>query len=363
MLRKILFASLVLIVVAALGWSVGGRFLNPWPDDLLLASGRMEGDEAVIAPKVAGQVVKILKDKGEAVAPGELLALISSEQIAARLKAAQEQEESAAKRLAQAEIDLDYTRGQVQASIDAAQAQAGAAAAQVEEARAEAVRHEKDYRRYQALFTRRVVSRQMLDQALANHQAAAANLAARGKRLQEARAQLAQARLLTKTVEAKEAVRQAAFAELQAARAMVQEAAANLTDTRITSPIRGVVLTREAEPGLVVTPGTPLFTIVDLDRLYLKVFIHQTKIGLLRLGQEARLYVDAYPDRHFEAAVSRVSQRAEFTPKYVETREERVKLVFAVELRAVNPEGYLKPGMPADGVIRLKEGVPWRRPR
>ncbi len=363
MVRKgfILLAGAVLVI--ALGWSIGGRLVNPWPDDLLAASGRIEGDEVVVAPKVAGQVVKIFRDKGEMVAPGEPLALISSEQIAAQLKAAQDQERYWRQRLEQSRIDLDYTRGQVKTAIDAAQAQMEAAAAQVEEARAQAARYAKDFRRYQALLSRRVIAQQLLDQAQANHQAADAALAARAKRLVEAQAQLAQARLLTKTVEAKEADLQAISAQLQTAQAKIQEAAANLEDTQIKSPSRGVILTREAEPGLVVSPGTPLFTLVDLDRLYLKVFIPEAQIGKLRLGQEARIFVDAHPDRHFDAKVSRVSQRAEFTPKYVETREERLKLVFAVELLAHNPEGLLKPGMPADGVIRLKEGAPWRRPR
>lgn len=102
---------------------------------------------------------------------------------------------------------------------------------------------------------------------------------------------------------------------------------------------------------------------VDLNKLYLKVYINEPDIGKIRLGQEARIYVDAFPDRAFPAHVSRVAQRAEFTPKYVETREERVKLVFAVELLAENPEGYLKPGMPGDGVIRVQEEVAWQRPR
>lgn len=352
-----------MLLLAALGWSVGGRLFNPWPDDLLAAGGRMEGDEMIVAPKVAGQVVKILKDKGDAVAPGELLAMISSEQIAAQLKAAQEQEAYWQQRVEQTRLDLDYTRGQMATSIDAAQAQVGAARAQIEEARAQAVRYEKDYRRYQTLLSRRVITQQLLDQTRANHEAATATVTARLQRLAEAQAQLAQARLLVKTVEAKEAEHQAALAQLQTARAKIQEAQATFEDTRIKSPGRGVILTREAEPGLVVSPGTPLFTIVDLDRLYLKVFIPEAQIGRLRLGQEARIFVDAYPDRHFDARVGRVSQRAEFTPKYVETREERIKLVYAVELLAANPDGFLKPGMPADGVIRLKEGAPWRRPR
>ena len=110
-------------------------------------------------------------------------------------------------------------------------------------------------------------------------------------------------------------------------------------------------------------PGTPLFSLVDLDRLYVKIYVPEPSIGKVALGQEAQVYVDAYPDRAFAARVSKVSQEAEFTPKNVETREERVKLVFAVEVAlAENPGGVLKPGMPADTVIRWQPDAPWAAP-
>jgi HlyD family secretion protein len=362
-LRKVLIIGGAGLLVAALAWSIGGRLWNTWPKGLLAASGRIEGDEAVLAPKIAGQVVQIFKDKGELANIGDLLARLSSDQIAAQLKQAQDLETYWQQRLDQARIDLEYTRGHVRASIDAAQAQVGAAGAQSEEARALYDRAQKDYHRYQALLARRVIPQQQMDGAKANFESGAAVLSARGKLLKEAQARLVQARLLEKTVAAKEADYQATQAQLQAAQARVKEAQANLADTEIRSPIRGVILTREAEPGLVVSPGTPLFTMVNLDKLYLKVYIPEAEVGRIRLGQEARIYVDAYPDQGFDGRVYRVSQRAEFTPKYVETREERINLVFGVELLAYNPEGYLKPGMPADGVIRLKDGVPWRRPR
>ena len=127
------------------------------------------------------------------------------------------------------------------------------------------------------------------------------------------------------------------------------------------SPIDGRVLTRTVERGERVEPGTPLFTLVDLDRLYVKIYVPEPSIGKVALGQEARVSVDAYPGRAFPARVSRVSQEAEFTPKNVETREERVKLVFAVEVSLLeNPQGVLKPGMPADAVIRWQPDAPWR---
>jgi HlyD family secretion protein len=133
-----------------------------------------------------------------------------------------------------------------------------------------------------------------------------------------------------------------------------------VADFAIRSPITGRVLTRSVELGERVGDGTPLFTLVDLDRLYVKIYVPEPSIGKVALGQDARVYVDAYPERPFAGRVSRVSQEAEFTPKNVETREERVKLVFAVEIAlAENPDGVLKPGMPADAVIRWQPDAPW----
>lgn len=127
--------------------------------------------------------------------------------------------------------------------------------------------------------------------------------------------------------------------------------------------MHGRVLTRTIELGEWVNVGTPLFTLVDLNQLYLKVYIPEPQIGLVALEQEARVYVDAYLEQAFPARVTKVAQQAEFTPKNVETREERVKLVFAVEVSLQeNPGGVLKPSMPGDAVIRWKPETPWRQP-
>jgi HlyD family secretion protein len=104
----------------------------------------------------------------------------------------------------------------------------------------------------------------------------------------------------------------------------------------------------------VVSPGSPIFVMVDMSRLYLKVYIPEPDIPKLKLGDEAEIQVDAFPGRTFRARISKIYDQAEFTPKNVETKEERVKLVFGVELAFVSGEGVLKPGMPADCVIRWK---------
>jgi HlyD family secretion protein len=361
--KQLIFFIVGGLLVLGVSLSMVSQWWGALPEGLLWASGRIEGDEIVIAPKIAGRVVKVLRDRGEPVEKNDLLVKLSSDQIQAQLDRARDQERYWRDRVQQAEIEVDYTARQVPTDIGAAEAHEAAVQARIQEAEAILTRNYQDLQRYQSLWERRVVAKQKLDDATANFKAAEANRAALTKELAQAREQLRKARLLPRTVALKQTERQSVQASLAAAQASVREAQANLDDTAVYAPAAGVILTREIEPGEVVSPGTPLFTMVDLNQLYLRVFINETDIGKIRLGQEARIFVDAFPDRPFTAKVSRVSQRAEFTPKYVETREERVKMVFAVELRADNTEGFLKPGMPGEALLRWKDDVPWQRPR
>jgi HlyD family secretion protein len=146
----------------------------------------------------------------------------------------------------------------------------------------------------------------------------------------------------------------AARAQLQAAVAARDELQAMESETKVYAPLSGVVLHKIVNTGEVVAPGAPLVSLVDLRALWLKVFVPEPQIGKIRLGMPAKVYVDAFPGRPIAARVSEISERAEFTPKDVQTREERVKLVFAVKLAVDNPDGILKPGMPADASILWK---------
>ena len=152
-------------------------------------------------------------------------------------------------------------------------------------------------------------------------------------------------------------------ATLREARSALAEQQRYLDEMTVRAPTAGTVLVRTIERGEWVQPGTPLFTMVDLDQLYLKIYVREPDIGKIVHDQPARVHVDAYPQRSFPARVSKIASEAEFTPKNVETREERVKLVFAVELAlGENPGGVLKPGMPADAVVRLEDGPEWITP-
>jgi HlyD family secretion protein len=152
-------------------------------------------------------------------------------------------------------------------------------------------------------------------------------------------------------------------ATLREARSSLAEQQRYLDEMTVRAPTAGTVLVRTIERGEWVQPGTPLFTLVDLDQLYLKIYVPEPDIGKIVHDRPARVHVDAFPQRFFPARVSKIASEAEFTPKNVETREERVKLVFAVELAlSGNPGGVLKPGMPADAVVRLEDGPEWITP-
>ncbi|MDR3607058.1 MAG: efflux RND transporter periplasmic adaptor subunit [Oligoflexia bacterium] len=158
-------------------------------------------------------------------------------------------------------------------------------------------------------------------------------------------------------------MRVAAANQAQAS-ATVVEAQSVVNDLTVNSPTDGTVTTKVREEGEVVPAGAPLYTIVNLDRLYLKVYVPEVDIGKVRLGLPARIYTDAFPGQAFEATVTSIAPRAEFTPKEVQTQDERVKLVYAVKLSLTsNPEHELSPGLPADAMIRWKDDVSWRRPK
>jgi HlyD family secretion protein len=119
----------------------------------------------------------------------------------------------------------------------------------------------------------------------------------------------------------------------------------------VRAPIAGVVTVRSVEVGDLVTVGSPIVTIANLDRVYLRIFVAETDLGLVKLGQPVEVRIDAFPGRVFPGTVDEISNRAEFTPGNVQTKEERVKLVFAVRVALENGERVLKPGLPADAVI------------
>lgn len=167
----------------------------------------------------------------------------------------------------------------------------------------------------------------------------------------EARLEAARARLELAKADTNPEQIALAQAQVDGAQAAMETIQAQIDKITIRSPIDGIVLTRSLEPGEVITPGAPLLTLAQIDNLTITVYVPEDRYGAIRLGQVASVTVDSFPNESFPARVVRIADRAEFTPRNVQTEEGRRTTVFAVELTVENPDGKLKPGMPADVVF------------
>jgi membrane fusion protein YbhG len=354
--------ALVLALVAALLVPRLVSWLRPPADTgLVLASGRIEGRITTLTPKTSAWVVTLHADEGQAVRQGQLLATLDDRAQRERVRAVEEQVKGLGQRLVAANSQLGMTERQVTLQIEQATAARREAEARLRRARSSLQQAERDAQRAAVLVAKELIAPQESEHARLKADVEVHSVKEAEEALESSGKQVALARLGLEQVQILRAERDALARQRAQAEAQLAEQQSHVSDFSVKSPIDGRVLTRTVERGERVEPGTPLFTLVDLDRLYVKIYVPEPSIGKVALGQEARVYVDAYPGRAFPARVSRVSQEAEFTPKNVETREERVKLVFAVEVAlAENPGGVLKPGMPADAAVRWQPDAPWR---
>ena len=161
----------------------------------------------------------------------------------------------------------------------------------------------------------------------------------------------------TQQMDSAKAANDVAVSQLRLSRASLKTAEVRFRDTVIYAPLNGVVIKKNVEEGETVGAGTAVFTIGDLENPWIKVYVKEDKLGLVKLGQKAEIRVDTYPLKSYEGTVTYISSEAEFTPKNVQTQEERVKLVFGVKVSVKNQNDELKPGMPADVRITSKERV------
>jgi HlyD family secretion protein len=353
---------LVLLGGGYLGWS---RVWNSgFPEGLIQANGRMEGDHVTVASKFPGRIQELLVREGALVERGQVLVRLHDEQVKARVEQARRAVAVREAELEAAHADLAILNLEVPLAIEAADAQVAKAGAMVERAIAVEKEARSDADRFRELATKDQASIQQRDQAVMRWEVAQKEVSSARSALVQAKKQAAQAELGWRKIRAKESEVAALGHRRDEADAALAEAESILEDLTITAPTAGTVTTRMVDVGEVVSAGTPLLELVDLDRLYLKVYVPEILIGKLRLNLPARIYIDAFPEQPFEATVRYISSKAEFTPKEVQTPDERVKLIYAVKLYLEeNPDHRLTPGLPADAVIRWREDEAWTRPR
>lgn len=360
--------GVVLLIAAAIAITAGIAYYiqsnRKLPEGLIAASGRVEGDRIMAAAKFPGRLREVRAREGDELKAGVLVALLEDDSVQARTEQARQMVNAATAQLNGAEASLDVAEKEIPMAITVADAGVSQAEAMLIKAQAVALQSKRDADRHQALYEKGVIEKHRLEQAELALKVADSDQRAATENVRRAKEALAQARLGQQKIQARRQEVAALAAQKQRAEAAVTESGAALKDMQIVTPAAGVVLTRLREPGEVVMPGGAVLEMVNLDQLYLKVYVPESRIGQIRLGLPARVYVDSQPDIYYDARVSYISAKAEFTPKEVQTTDERVKLMYAVKLTLIaNPGHKLTPGLPADAVIRWKENAEWQKPR
>jgi HlyD family secretion protein len=319
--------KLIPIVVILLGVALYAYFGRIRPaleyDPVVRGSGTIEATEVLVSAKIPARIVELRVAEGDRVSAGELLARLACDEPEARLAQAQAQLEQARAVEAQAQV----AERQVRAQVAPVKVQHGHAA--------------KERDRAVSLFKSAGATERTVDQAETAYLSTGEQLRAveLGVDVAHRGIRVAQA--------------QVAVAEKNLALAQTQ-----VDECTLEAPQGGVVLTKHREVGELVLPGAALVKLGNLDEVHTWIYVPNEEVGRVRIGQKVALVADTYPDRVFAGQVSRIKEEAEFTPKSIQTKDDRTRLVFGVKVAVSNPDRALLPGMPIEAEIEGSDTTP-----
>lgn len=292
------------------------------------STGSIEATQIDIRSEVGGRILKLHFDEGDRIKPEDVLAEIDHEKLDYELKNAQARVKELGARL------LLLQRGFRDAEVRKAKEALLEAEVQLQDAR-------REYKRIQKLFDGGVASDHEKDRAETAFKAAL-------KQYERAKQDY---EIFHEGFRSEEIT--AAQAAKESAEAYVALAERRIRDATIVSPAKGIVSERYVEQGEIISPGSLLFSIIDLQDIWIMAYVSEKNLGKVRLGQNGYVFIDSFPEKKFPGKVTHISPEAEFTPKNIQTKEERVKLVYGVKVQVQNDEELLKPGMPADVIIEM----------
>jgi HlyD family secretion protein len=296
--------------------------------NVIQESGTIEATEVTISSQVTGIVQKILKDEGSQLFTGDTILTIDKETLEL-----QHRQAVAAQEMAKAQYDLLVKGARKE---DIAQAEEGLKQAEVNYNLAKS-----DKERMENLFRSHAVTEKQYDDAVAKYQVAMAQY----NTAKESLAKISHFARPEEIIQAR--------ANYERSAAMVHLVEKNIRDCTVTSPINGFIVKKFVEAGEMVSIMSALVKVADLTIVELSVYISETDLGKVKLGQKVEVTVDSFKNKIFEGDVIYISPEAEFTPKNIQTKDERTKLVFELKIRIANPNFELKSGMPADAKIIL----------
>ncbi|HEV8347400.1 MAG TPA: HlyD family efflux transporter periplasmic adaptor subunit [Vicinamibacterales bacterium] len=333
---RIFLAAIALLAVPDV--LVGGCAQKP-PADRVRVSGQVEATDVQVAPPVGGTLLELRVGEGDRVKAGDMIAQLDTADARlalARVKAEQDH--------AQAQLRLLLAGARVE-DIRQAEAQAAAAGADARAAEAELAAAEADVERFEALLASRSGSRKQRDDAVTRRDVARQRVEGGRDRVRAARETVSRLRAGARREDV-----DAARARVAAAAAQIAVTEKSIADATVAAPISGIVSEQLADEGELLQPRAPLVVISDLDRAWANVYVDEPSVPRLRLGQRATVFTDA-GGPGIPGTVSYISSKAEFTPRNVQTAEDRSKLVYRIKVTVDNRSGVLKAGMPIEAEI------------
>lgn len=304
----------------------------------LYYSGTIETTQAKLSFQAPGRVSKVNVDEGQAVSRDQIIAELDRAEFESRVAQAKANLERAQESKKQSKTVLVVNESTLPSEVARAKANVKSVQDTLKDA-------EKNYKRFEELFSKGVVAEKERDSLKLAYEVAQSRLVESESVLKLAQGNLTRI----------DAVRQdvaVAAAQVQSSNAALNQTSLQLDYTQLKSPMNGIVTSRNIEPGETVTVGREVITLSDLSRVDLKIFVDETEIGKVRPGQKVDVKVDTFPGKTYTGFVSFISPEGEFTPKIIQTKKERVKLVYLVKVSIVNPNFELKAGMPADAWLR-----------
>jgi HlyD family secretion protein len=356
---------LIVVVVAAVGGGVAysaGWFQR---DPSLQGSGTVEARDIRVGSKVGGRIEKVLVREGDTVKAGQVLITFDDKELQAALDQSHAAAEKARRgyrpeEIAEARAALEEAKAEYEQRRNGYRHEDIAAAqADLDRAKADAVRAQLDFERYDALAKKDLVSKQQRDTAEAAWKMTAAQQLNAQHKLDELRPgyrpeEIASAGARYHQAEAtyEKLARGNRREDVDLAKASYSYDEARYREREVLAPAEATVEVLDVRPGDLVAPNTPVATLLERDQIYVRIYIPETEIGRVQLGQKAEVRVDSFPKTVFEGTVEQINQRAEFLPRNVQTREERVHQVFGVKVRIDDPERRVLAGMAADVKLR-----------
>jgi len=356
MRKRALIAVVIVLVLAVALYEIILRTKSR--DDVLIVSGRVEANETELSARIPGRLSKVLIDDGVRVRKGDAVALIEDDELRSKQREFTGKTEELTEGISAAEFNLTYTTKNVKHGIDEARKALSVAEARLRQAEAKRENAEKEFTRYSRLREKEAISEEKLDNTRLAHKLTVEEVNTAMEEVERAKVFLTRAEDSGELVKAKEkellALRKTA-GQLKEALTQVE---IHLGYTRITAPADGVILRKVSEPGEVLSLGGVVAVMINPEDLHVKTYVPEKYIGRLRVKMQAGVVTDAYPGQPVTGYICYISDRAEFTPKEVQSYEERVKEVFAVKVCFSGKDGsapggkayydLLKKGMPVD---------------